>query len=157
MDSLQDDKFDRIKLMDRHANISGELAPTFIKDTTLLKQLTGGDMISSRLMHSQKDVKFMNFAKLIFLANKIPGTYENDDAYFERVKLFNFPHVFKKGVDRDEYILEKISTSEEFSGLFNRAVEALRKLLERGDFTTTKSSEELKDEYITKSNPIMHS
>lgn len=155
--SIQDDKFDRIKLKGKHANISPELPEnTYIKDTSLFKALTGNDMISARLMHSQKEVKFVNFAKIIFLTNHIPMTSEGDDAFFNRVEIFEFFHEFKDGVDANANIIKEIATESELSGLLNESVRALQELLKRMTFTASRSVKEKKDYYLIKSNPFRY-
>lgn len=154
MEAMIDDKFDRIKLHDRLANISGELAPHFLKDTSLIKELTGRDLISVRLMHSQQDFKFVNYAKLIFLANQIPSTYENDDGYFSRTEIWEFENQFATGSTMKENILNEIATESELSGLFNKSVEALRELLKNGKFTASRTAEEKKKEYMIRANPF---
>ncbi len=154
MQAIMDDKFDRIKLYSKYANISGELSPQFIKDTSLLKELTGRDHISVRLMHSQKDFKFKNYAKLLFLANKIPSTYEMDDAYYNRVEIFEFGHKFVEGDTMNGDIMDEIATESELSGLFNESVKALRDLLKKGKFTASKTVEEKKDEYMIRASPF---
>jgi phage/plasmid-associated DNA primase len=81
--SIQDDKFDRIKLRGRYANISPELPEnTYISDTGQFKLLTGNDMMSARLTHSQRELQFINFGKIIFLTNHIPRVSENADTFF---------------------------------------------------------------------------
>lgn len=154
MQAIIDDKFDRIKLHRRLANISGELAPHFIRDTSLIKQLTGRDPISVRLMHSQKDFKFKNFAKLIFLANEIPSTYETDGGYFSRTEIWEFSKQFTSGSTMNENILDEIVAESELSGLFNRSVKALRELLKNGKFTGSRTSEEKKQAYLIQANPF---
>lgn len=155
--SIQDDKFDRIKLKGKHANISPELPEnTYIKDTSLFKALTGNDMISARLMHSQKEVKFVNFAKIIFLTNHIPMVSERDDAFFNRIEIFEFPHAFQEGVNAIADLIEEIATESELSGLLNESVKALQELLKRGRFTANKSVEEKKRYYMITSNPFKY-
>ncbi|RLI78030.1 hypothetical protein DRP04_10575, partial [Archaeoglobales archaeon] len=54
----------------------------------------------------------------------------------------------------DENILQKLTTKEELSGLLNKAIEGLKRLLSRGDFTTTRSTEEWREAYIRMSDPV---
>ena len=155
--SIQDDKFDRIKLKGKHANISPELPEnTYIKDTSLFKALTGNDMISARMMHSQKDVKFVNFGKIIFLTNHMPMTSESDDAFFSRIEIFEFLHIFQVGVNANANIIKEIATESELSGLLNESVRALQELMKRMTFTASRSVKEKKDYYLIKSNPFRY-
>jgi len=50
--------------------------------------------------------------------------------------------------------LEKITTEGELSGLLNLALKALKGLLERGDFSYSKTVEEIREDYLRKSSPV---
>lgn len=153
--SIQEDKFDRIKLRNKYANISPELPEnTHISDTGQFKMLTGNDMMSARLMHSQKEPQFVNFAKIIFLTNHIPVISETDDAFFKRVEIIEFNNQFEDGKNAIKNIIQKIADESELSGLLNVSLKALQELMERGTFTASKKAEDKKSEYLLKSNPI---
>ncbi len=159
LDAMMEDRFEKYKLYRMLANISGELAPRFIRDTSLLKELMGWDIISVRLMHSQLRFMFRNYAKLIFLANQIPATYETDDAFYPKVQIFEFVKQFKEGEEgtrSKEELMADITTEQEMSGLLNKAVRALQELLKRGKFKSTKSEMENKELYLIKSNPLKY-
>ena len=159
LDAMQEDHFEKYKLYHMYANISGELANRFIKDTSLLKELLGSDSVSVRLMFSQKKFNFWNYAKLIFLANQIPATYETDNDFFPKVLIFEFTKQFKEGEEGTrpkEELMAELTTEEEISGLLNKAVVALQELLKRGKFKTTKSEQENKELYLIKSNPFRY-
>ena len=159
LDALQQDHFEKKKLHRMHANISGELANRFIKDTSLLKELLGSDSVTARLMFSQKKFNFWNYAKLIFLANQIPATYETDNDFFPKVLIFEFTKQFKEGEERTirkGELMAELTTEGEMSGLLNKAVMSLQELLKRGKFKTTKSEQENKELYLIKSNPFRY-
>jgi phage/plasmid-associated DNA primase len=66
-------------------------------------------------------------------------------AFFERWKIIVFPETFEQDDKRtDPMILDKISTDDELSGLFNWAVCGLKRLLNNYHFT--KTSKENEDE-----------
>ena len=158
-DAMQEDHFEKYKLYHMYANISGELANRFIKDTSLLKELLGSDSVSVRLMFSQKKFNFWNYAKLIFLANQIPATYETDNDFFPKVLIFEFTKQFNEGEEgtrSKEELMAELTTEEEISGLLNKAVVALQELLKRGKFKTSKSEQENKELYLIKSNPFRY-
>ena len=159
LDALQQDHFEKKKLYKMHANISGELANRFIKDTSLLKELLGWDSVTARLMFSQKKFSFWNYAKLIFLANQIPATYETDNDFFPKVLIFEFTKQFKEGAEgtrRKDELMAELTTEGEMSGLLNKAVKALQELLKRGKFKTSKSEQENKELYLIKANPLKY-
>jgi len=64
-----------------------------------------------------------------------------------------FPNVFI-GDDADPHILDKLTVEEELSGLLNLALAGLKSLLKNGAFSYSKTTEEIKEDYIRKSSPI---
>jgi P4 family phage/plasmid primase-like protien len=159
LDAIQDDKYEKKKLKGMYANISGELASKFIKDTSLIKELLGSDSISVREMYSQKNVKFRNHAKLIFLANQIPATYDTDEAFYPKVEMFEFRKQFPEGSpDRIEHddLMAELATDQELSGLLNKVVKAFQGLKKRGKFTANRSAEKNKEIYLIRSNPFKY-
>jgi putative DNA primase/helicase len=84
---------------------------------------------------------------MIFGANELPTTRDTKNAFWERWILLEFPYTFiskniydtlpeseKKMVKiKDENIIEKITSQDEMSGLFNWALEGLHRLLEKKD------------------------
>lgn len=152
--AIMEDKFDKLKLSRVMVNLSGELSSAFIRDTTVIKELTGNDPISARVMHSQEDFKFFPTLKFIFLMNKLPGTFEDDDAYFERNEIFEFLKQVKKGEDMDQDLIEKLTTPEELSGLLNMAIVGLKNLKKNGKFTGSLTTGQKKLLYQSKADPF---
>jgi len=114
--------------------------------------LTGRDLISAehKFQHS---FTFENYAKLLFSANKVPEAYDDTSAFFRRWLILVFPKEFVND-KADPYLLQKLTTPEELSGLLNLVFEALKKLLEKGQFSYSKTTEEIREDYIRKSSPI---
>jgi len=153
--SLQDlveNRFAKADLSHKLANIYADLPDRALRETGTFKMLTGEDLI-----HAEKKFRdsftFENYAKLLFSANKVPDVYEDTRAFFRRWDIIVFPNVFT-GDKKDEKILDKLTSEEELSGLLNLALEALKGLLKRGDFSYSKTVEEIRDDYRRKSSPI---
>jgi len=153
LQKLEYDRFSLAQLYGKLANLYADLPDIALKSTGVFKMLTGGDPLSADVKFSREFINFTNTAKLIFSANKIPKTYDDTDAFFRRWVILNFPNKFE-GDKRDENILQKLTTKEELSGLLNKAIEGLKRLLSRGDFTTTRSTEEWREAYIRMSDPV---
>lgn len=134
------------------ANVYPDLQDKALKTTGTFKMLTGGDMISTDRKY-QGRLEFENHAKLIFSANKLPVAHDNTDAFFRRWVILSFPNVFE-GKDRDPNLLDKLTTTEELSGLLNKSLLGLEMLQKRGDFSTTKSTDEWREEYVRMSDSI---
>jgi putative DNA primase/helicase len=114
--------------------------------------LTGRDLITAERKF-QHSFTFENYAKLLFSANKVPEAFDDSDAFFRRWLIVVFPNQFIND-KADPNILQKLTTPEELSGLLNLVLPALKRLLEKGQFSISKTTEEIRQDYIRKSSPI---
>ncbi|RLJ02728.1 MAG: hypothetical protein DRP11_02670, partial [Candidatus Aenigmatarchaeota archaeon] len=153
LQELVEDRFAAADLFGKLANLFYDLPSAALTDTGAFKGLTGGDTVKGEKKFKSA-FSFDNYAKLIFSANQIPrvrGDYS--DAFFRRWIIINFPNKFE-GERADKNLLEKLTTLEELSGFLKLAVAHLRGLLERGDFSYSKTVDEIRQEYIRKSDPV---
>jgi putative DNA primase/helicase len=101
----------------------------------------------------QRSFTYENYAKLLFSANKVPEVQDDSDAFFRRWLIVVFPNILRAD-RRDVNILRKLTTSEELSGLLNLAIKALNRLMEKGDFSDNKTTDEIRQQYRRKSSPV---
>ncbi len=67
-----------------------------IRDTAILKRLTGGSRQRIRIQRkNQRAYDTVLYAKLFFNANKIPNSEDESDAYNRRVIIITFPNRFE--------------------------------------------------------------
>jgi P4 family phage/plasmid primase-like protien len=165
LQQLETDQFATGELFNKMANIAGDLDSRALKYTGSLKTLTGRDLISAQRKYLPR-VKFVNFAKMIFACNQLPKTLDLSLAFWNRWVLLEFPFKFlsQKEIDAlpteeregcklaDPQIVEKLSTPEELSGLLNLSIKGLKRLLEKKDFSYCKSTEEVKQLWLRKSD-----
>jgi P4 family phage/plasmid primase-like protien len=149
---LESNRFAKASLFGKLANIYADLSDDTLQRTGTFKMLTGGDVIEAEKKF-RDSFTFVNYAKLLFSCNKLPEVYDNTDAFFRRWIIIVFPKVFK-GDNCDPNILEKLTTPGELSGLLNIALEGLKRILENDGFSYSKSTEETREDYIRKSDPL---
>lgn len=89
-------------------NLAGDISPTALKDTGLMKQLCGRDNINAKRKYL-RDLSFENYAKLVFAANELPRVYDFSLGFWSRWILLEFPYTFvsekefnKRGVLKNE-------------------------------------------------------
>ena len=143
LQKISSDKFALSNLYQKHANIYDDLSFKDINDNGTFKMLAGnGPTTAERKFGDQ--FQFENYAKLTFSCNKIPKILDSDDeAYFSRWIIIRFEHSSKKP---DKFLIDKITTNEELSGLLNFALEGLERILHNQNFSYSKSAEEIKKE-----------
>ena len=146
-------RFTTARLFGKLANIYPDLPTGGIKETGVFKMLTGGDQIEAERKYSQEPVTFVNYAKMIFSANKIPETSDESDAFFRRWLLVNFPNKFE-GDEADTFLGMKITTVEELSGIFNWTIVGCRRLIKRGGFEH-RETEKVSEQYRRMSSSLL--
>jgi putative DNA primase/helicase len=150
---ILDNRFAVAELYGKLANIDADMSTEALRNTGILKKLTGGDPIPAEGKF-KPPFRFVNYAKLLFSANEIPQTPDETDAFFARLIIINFPNQFIAGANADPYLIEKLTTDRELSGLLQIVLKRLPKVLKRGIFTTSSSIAENYDKYILSSDPI---
>jgi len=154
---LAEDVFASSSLFGKLANISGDIGANDIKDTGLLKELTGGDAAISAQHKFGHRFEFFNYAKLIYSCNQLPRFVSDDsDALWSRLIFINFPNQFVPGTKEcDPDLLEKLIVPDELSGLFNWSMEGLKRLLMNKKFSYSRSWEENKKAYKKLADPVL--
>jgi len=152
LQELEENRFAKADLHHKLANIYADLPDKALWRTGTFKMLTGRDLITAERKF-QNSFTYENYAKLLFSANKVPEAYDDTDAFFRRWIIVVFPNQFV-GEKADPHILKKLTTPEELSGLLNLVLPALKRLLEKGQFSYSKTTEEIREDYIRKSSPI---
>jgi len=153
--SLQElgyDKFSSSKLYGKMANLYPDLSDKGLKSTGTFKALVGGDTIDAQRKF-QDSFSFENHAKLIFSCNKLPFSTDDTDAFFRRWVIIDFPNTFT-GSMADKFLIDKLTTKDELSGLFNIAARELSNILDNDGFSKSQSTEKTKDRYIRMSNSL---
>jgi putative DNA primase/helicase len=150
------------------ANLAGDLSPTSLKDTGLFKEVVGRDTIGAKRKYL-RDLFFVNYSKQVFACNELPKVYDNSVGFWERWILFEFPFKFvdKEIYDnldkkekictkiRDVDIILKITTDEELSGLLNKALSGLNRLLNKKKFSYNRAVEDVKDMWVRRSDSFL--
>ncbi len=154
--SLQDlatNRFATADLYGKMANLHADLEDRALRSTALLKMLTGRDPIHAEFKF-KSSFKFVNYAKCIFSANKIPEVFEDTVAFWRRWIIVQFPRIFQ-GDEENRNLLEELTKPEELSGFLNFALEGLVRLRTNNwAFSNSKSTEEVRAEYIRRSSPV---
>jgi putative DNA primase/helicase len=149
---LLDRTFAAAKLFGKMANIDADLSSDALKDTGLLKKLTGGDRIPAEDKFKPL-FDFDNYAKLIFSANKIPKTPDESDAFYVRLIIINFPNQFLGSKD-NSHLKDELTSESEMSGLLSHVLRRLPLVLERGITTPHSTIDENYIKYTESSDPI---
>lgn len=159
------DNFNTYMLHGKLANMYMDIARTSLKNTSLLKSLSGGDPITVPRKY-KSPLTFKNTANFIFGANELPYSYDITSGFWERWLLIDFPYTFMyedriekldqadkwKHKVRIDNITDKICTPAELSGLLNWVISGLHQLRADGKFSYKYTPEQVKSMWIRKSD-----
>jgi P4 family phage/plasmid primase-like protien len=122
--------------------------------TSLLKKATGQDTIEAEIKGKQGRLSFRNYAKITVLANRFPKVNDQTTAFKERRLFIKFPNEFT-GKDQIQNIEANwLTVNDERSGILNWMLEGLKRLLENGCFTESKTQQETEIEFQRHSDTI---
>jgi P4 family phage/plasmid primase-like protien len=125
-----------------------------VLQTALLKKATGQDTIEAEIKGKQARVQFRNCSKITVLANKFPKVTDTTTAFKERRLFIKFPNEFT-GKDQIQNIERNwLTINDERSGILNWMLAGLKRLLEQGYFTESKTQQETEIEFFRASDTI---
>ena len=151
---LIENPFSASQLFGKLANISADVGMKSVSDTGILKRLSGGDSIMAQYKFAHH-FEFINYAKLIYACNNPPEIKDSSDAMWSRMIHITFPNTFLDNAPgTDPNIIDKLITQDELSGLFNWAMDGLKRLKVNKKFSYNKTVEENRETYERKANPI---
>ena len=147
-----EDRFATAQLYGKLANIYADLGIIPLKYLGQFKALTGGDWISAQAKH--KDMfDFLPHVKLLFSCNKPPDVKDiTDEAFFSRWDVVYWKQQIR-GEEKDENLKEKLTSPQELSGILNVVIGVLRRQIWRGAFTFESSPAEVRDFWLSESEP----
>ena len=153
LQELEYNRFAKADLYGKLANLYADLSDSALKSVGTFKMLTGGDPLTAEYKF-RNGFSFLNYAKLIFSANKVPEVFEDTNAFFRRWTIVSFPNSFD-GDKADAELSKSLTTPEELSGFLNWAIEGLKRLRSNGwRFSNSKSTEDTRLDYIRRSSPM---
>ena len=150
--------YNRFALADlelKDVNVDTELSAAAVRDTSLLKKLTGGRKQPIRIERKyQAAYDSYLYAKMFFNANTITEASDQTAANYRREIIISFPNTFD-GKKDNPHLLEELSSEEEKSGIFNVLMRALRNILKnKGIYLNEKTIEERMSKHERACNPV---
>jgi len=162
---IEDGTFIISDMHNKMVNLAGDISSESLAKVDKFKGLVGRDMIRAQRKFLSP-VSFINYAKMIFVANELPKVYDNTDGWWTKWLLLEFPYTFKtqaeineiKEEERKMYKLidvdhmKKLSNPEEMEGMLNWALDGLDRILDKKEFSYSKSTTEIKDFWMRKND-----
>ncbi len=148
LDTLLSSRFEVTKLHKKLVCMMGETNFNEISKTSILKKLSGGDLIGFEYKN-KTPFDENNYAKIIISTNNLPTTSDKTMGFYRRWMIIDFPNQFTEAKD----ILSDIPEIE-YENLGKKSMIILKKLLEVREFTNEGTIEERMKRYEERSNPF---
>lgn len=169
--SLQDlgERFQMINVMGTILNVFDDLPDDPIGDTKSFRQIVTNEYLDSEVKHLPEHVKWHNRTKILVSSNDLPPVRKKEgNPFFRRWILIACYNTFKEtdlmtqeDIDdptispKDNNLIKKLCTPEEFSGLINKIIEAWIRLEKRGYFPKEwNDTEYIKNLWMINTNPV---
>lgn len=146
LDRLLESRFEVTRLHKKLLCLMGETNFNEIQNTSILKQLTGNDLIGFEYKN-KNPFEDNNYAKIIIATNNLPTTTDKSDGFYRRWLIIDFPNQFSEKKD----ILADIP-EEEYESLALKCCVILKELLKKRNFSKEGSIEDRREKYEAKSN-----
>ena len=124
----------------------GETNFNEMRKTSLLKKLSGGDLIGFEYK-GKNPFEEKNYAKILIATNNLPATTDKTVGFYRRWMIIDFPNQFTETKD----ILADIP-DEEYNSLALRCCVTLKSLMEKRAFTNEGTIDDRMKKYEDKSN-----
>lgn len=146
LDTLMLSRFEVTRLYRKLVCQMGETNFNEMNKTSMLKKLSGGDLIGMEFKN-KNHFEAKNYAKIIISTNNLPPTSDKTLGFYRRWLIIDFPNRFSEKVD----ILNKIP-EEEYQSLALKSLIILKDLLKKREFKNEGTIEQRIERYESKSN-----
>jgi P4 family phage/plasmid primase-like protien len=146
LDMLLTSRFEVTRLHKKLVCMMGETNFGEIKNTSILKKLTGGDLIGFEYK-GKNPFHEVNYAKIIISTNNLPTTNDKTIGFYRRWMIIDFPNQFS---EKKDIILD--IPEDEYNCLALKCCTILKGLLEQRAFTNEGSIEERTQKFEDRSN-----
>ncbi len=165
LQELNDRPFSKQKLYGKHTNISDDLPNRGMKYSGAIKQITGNSPIWADIKNHKDGIEFTSYAKPWYTCNELPEVKDYSDAFFSRQLQITLLNKYVKPEDFDKVdnvsvfkadinIIEEFNQPEKLSAILNYAIKGLEELLENKSFSLQQTTEEKRETWLKKSNPV---
>ena len=148
LDTLLSSRFEVTRLYKKLVCIMGETNFNEMSKTSILKKLTGGDLIGFEYKN-KTPFEGINYAKILIATNNLPATTDKTVGFYRRWFIIDFPSKFSEKKD----ILKEIP-EEEYECLALKCINILKDLLDKREFTNEGTIEDRQKRFEDKSNPF---
>lgn len=144
-----DDRFSTVMLSSKLANIGDDIGDGYLqgKAVSMFKKITSGNTVKAEFK-GQDAFVFKPYTKLFFSTNDMAQMKDPTGAVLRRLVIIPMNATFTKdSPDYDPYIISKLTTESAMEYLITLAIEGLKRVLDKHEFTKSEAAEIKLSEY----------
>ncbi len=150
MQQFQKSQFIGYELRAKSANISADGGTEPIMKTGFIKEVLGGDAVRCEEKFKSPFI-FIPFCTLIFTFNELPMVNDSSDGFARKIQTIHWDQRFY-GKDRDFEVDKLAYDSDERSGIFNKLVPIIKRLVDDRKLQSENTVEETKAVWLSRSD-----
>lgn len=150
MQEFQKNQFMGSDLRAKVANISADGGTEPLKNTGLIKSVLGGDHLRCEEKY-RKAFNFKPYSTLIFTFNELPSVNDSSDGFARKIQTIHWSKKFY-GNDRDFEVDKIAHDGVERSGIFNKLVRVMNKLIREKKLSHESTVEGTKETWLSRSD-----
>lgn len=149
LDTLLNSRFEVTRLFRKLVCVMGETDFMIMHKTSMIKKLTGQDLIGFEFKN-KNPFESKNYAKLLIASNSLPITQDKSRGFYRRIFIILFSNEFSGKKD----ILKTIP-EHEYNNLAKKSIAILKNLLETRQFQNEGTIDEREKQYEAVSNILL--
>jgi len=146
------DRFATAQLYHKMAMLRSETPQFTIRQSHIIKSVITGDRMNVQFKYGKK-FDMHPYTKIYIGANEAPRTLDRTMPFFKRWDPFRFDVKFE-GKDCDRFLINKLTSPKELSGIANFALEGLKRLMKQQYFTGLKPKKERRNIWELSSSSV---
>jgi putative DNA primase/helicase len=147
---LKESPFAASRLYGKTANFDSDAKREYLADADFLKSLTGDILLAD--VKYKPPIRFRNAAKLTFAMNSMPSVHDTSGGFERRAIILR---TLLDKVPKDVMLRYPAGLiKEERSGIFNKAMHGLRRVLKTGGFSITPRMQQQLEEYMLEQDTV---
>lgn len=148
-----DHEYKRAYMVGKLFNVAEETPVRSLGDSSWFKVLSAGGSYMAREIYKKPVNVVSNRTKLVMACNELPDMTDFSEGFLRRLLIVPFDATFSKEAGTvDPQIEDKLFG--ELSGIFNRVVEAYKRLIEQKGFTASEVVKDTIKEYKDSQNTV---
>lgn len=150
MQQFQDKSFIGYEIRSKCANLSADGGTEPITKTGFIKGVLGGDAVRCE-QKFRSPFDFMPYITMIFTFNELPVVNDSSDGFARKIQTIHWDKRFY-GDDRDRSVDNLPYDSDERSGVFNKLIPIIKRLMDTRQLNYENTVQETKEVWLARSD-----